>query len=89
LDIDELIKHAKKTKTVMEINAYPNRLDLKDEHIRKGIKAGIKFSISTDAHSASHLQYLRFGIAQARRGWVEKKDVINTRSWRDLLKFAK
>ncbi len=89
LDMDELIKHAKKTKTIMEINAYPNRLDLKDEHVRKGVGAGIKFSISTDAHNTSHLQYLRFGIAQARRGWVEKKDVVNTRSWRDLLKFAK
>jgi DNA polymerase (family 10) len=89
LDIDELIKHAKKTKTIMEINAYPNRLDLKDDHIRKGVEAGIKFSISTDAHSASHLQYLRFGIAQARRGWAEEKDVVNTRSWHDLLKFAK
>ena len=87
LDIDELIKHAKKTKTVMEINAYPSRLDLKDDHIRKGVEARIKFSISTDAHSASHLQYLRFGIAMARRGWVEKKDVINTRSWEEMLKL--
>jgi DNA polymerase (family 10) len=89
LDIDQLIKHAKKTKTIMEINAYPNRLDLRDEHIRKGVDARIKFSISTDAHHASHFQYLRFGIAQARRGWVEKKDVVNTRSWRDLLKLVK
>ncbi len=89
LDIDEIIKHAKKTKTILEINAYPDRSDLKDDHIRKGIDAGIKFSISTDAHSASHLQYLKMGIAQARRGWVEKKDVINTRTWQEMLKLLK
>jgi DNA polymerase (family 10) len=89
LDMDALIKHAKKTKTVMEINAYPNRLDLKDEHARKGVETGIKFAIDSDAHNASHIQYLRFGIAQARRGWVKKRDVINTRSWREMLKQLK
>lgn len=89
VDMDELIKHAEKTKTILEIDAHPRRLDLKDEHIRKGVEAGIKFSIDSDAHEAAQFQYLEFGIAQARRGWVEKKDVINTRSWSEMLKLLK
>lgn len=89
VDMDELFKTAKKTKTVMEIDAFPDRLDLKDEYIRKAIGMGIKLSIDTDAHSIAHLSYLRYGIAQARRGWAEKKDVINTHSWREMLKMLK
>jgi len=77
VDVEELIKQAKKTKTAMEINAYPDRADLKDEYIRKCVEAGVKMAIDSDAHSVSHFQYLEFGIAQARRGWAEKKDIIN------------
>ena len=50
---------------------------------------GVKFSIDSDAHNINHFQYLEFGIAQARRGWAEKKDVINTRSWQEMLKLLK
>ncbi len=89
LDMDKIIKTAKKTKTVLEIDAYPDRLDLKDEHVRKAVGEGVKLAIDSDAHSAGHFKFLEFGIAQARRGWCEKKDVINTRPWQEMLKLLK
>lgn len=73
----------------MEIDAFPDRLDLKDEYIRKGVEMGIKFAIDSDAHHISHFQYLEYGIAQARRGWATKADIINTRSWQEMLKLLK
>ncbi|KKS12632.1 MAG: PHP domain protein [Candidatus Yanofskybacteria bacterium GW2011_GWA1_41_6] len=89
VDMDELLKTAKKTKTVMEIDAFPDRLDIKDEYIRKAVGMGVKLSIDTDAHATAHLKFLRYGIAQARRGWAEKKDIINTHSWQEMLKMLK
>ncbi len=89
VDMDALIKAAKRTKTILEIDAYPDRLDLKDEYIKKAIGAGVKLSIDSDAHSIRHLTYLEFGIGQARRGWATAKDIINTRSWQDMLKCLK
>ncbi len=89
VDVDELLKTAKKTKTIMEVNAYPNRLDIKDEYIRKAVNMGVKLSIDTDSHAIAHLAYLRYGIAQARRGWAEKKDVINAHSREQMLKMLK
>ena len=77
VDIDAIIAAAKQTGTVLEINAYPERADIKDEYIRKCVEAGVKMSIDSDAHSVKHFQYLSCGIAQARRGWAEKKDIIN------------
>ena len=78
VDIDEVIRAAKRTGTILEINAYPDRLDIKDEHVRKCVAAGVLMSIDSDAHSPEHFSLLQFGIAQARRGWAEKKDIINT-----------
>ncbi len=89
LDIDKVIKTAKRTKTVLEIDASPIRLDLKDEYIRKAVDAGVKLSIDSDAHHVGHFKVLELGIAQARRGWTEKKDIINTRKWQDMLKLLK
>lgn len=89
VDIDELIKHAKKTKTVLEIDAYPDRLDLKDDYIFKCVEAGVKMSISTDAHSIGHLEFLEYGIAQARRGWASKKDIINAWPLRKMMGMLK
>lgn len=77
LDIDEIIKTAKRTKTVLEIDAFPDRSDIKDEYIKKCVEAGVKMSIDSDAHSKAHFKFLEFGVAQARRGWAEKKDIIN------------
>ncbi|MBI2674310.1 MAG: DNA polymerase/3'-5' exonuclease PolX [Candidatus Yanofskybacteria bacterium] len=89
VDMDALLKAAKRTKTVMEIDAYPDRSDLKDEYIRKAVEMGVKLSIDTDAHSIHHFQYLEYGIAQARRGWATRDDVINTRGWKEMLKLLK
>ena len=89
VDIDELIKTAQKTKTILEIDGEPNRLDLNDENIRKAKTAGIKFAIDSDAHSTLQFDFLEFGIAQARRGWCTKQDVINTRSVEKMLRMLK
>lgn len=89
LDIDEVIKLAKKTGTILEIDAFPDRLDIKDEYIRKCVEAGVKMSISSDAHSVSHFKVLEFGIAQARRGWAEKKDIINAWPVDKMISFLK
>lgn len=89
VDIDEIIRTAKRTGMVLEIDAYPDRSDLKDEHVRKCIEAGVKLAIDSDAHSAGHFGYLENGIAQARRGWAEKKDVINAWPVEKMLNFLK
>ena len=86
LDVDEIIKAAKRTKTILEIDAYPDRSDIKDEYIKKCVEAGVKMSIDSDAHSIQHFKFLENGIAKARRGWAEKKDIVNTRSLKDFLK---
>jgi DNA polymerase (family 10) len=77
IDVDEVIATAKTTGTILEIDAYPDRSDLKDEYIRKCVEAGVKMCIDSDAHAAAHFVFLECGIAQARRGWAEKKDIIN------------
>jgi DNA polymerase (family 10) len=89
VDMDEIIKAAKETETVLEVDAYPDRLDLKDEHVRKAVEAGVKLVIDSDAHSVNHMRFLEFGVAQARRGWARKKDVINTLPQKDFLKSLK
>jgi DNA polymerase (family 10) len=86
VDIEEILKCAKKNGVVVEIDAYPDRLDLKDEHIRLAVNLGVKLCIDTDAHATSHLHYMELGIAQARRGWAEKKDIINTLPLNEMLK---
>lgn len=89
VDMDVLILHAKKTGTIMEIDSFPDRADLKAEHIRKCVEAGVKMSIDSDAHNANHFQYLEYGISQARRGWAEKKDIINGWPVEKMLKMLK
>lgn len=89
VDMDEIIKIAKSTGTVMEIDAFPDRLDLEEEYIRKCVDAGVKLAIDSDAHSSAHFDYLEYGIAQARRGWAEKKDIINSSPCDKMLNFLK
>jgi DNA polymerase (family X) len=80
VDMDAIIATARKTGTVLELDAYPERLDLRDEHLRRAVSAGVPLVIDSDAHSVAHLVYgERFGIDQARRGWVTAADVLNTR----------
>lgn len=89
VNMEAIIDAAKEYGVVLEINAYPERLDLKDSHIRMAVNKGIKFTISSDAHNKAHFKYLKFGIAQAKRGWVEQKNVINTLSLEKFLSRLK
>jgi DNA polymerase (family 10) len=89
LDITAIIKAAKDTGTILEIDAYPNRLDLKDEYVRQAVTEGVKLSIDSDSHSVGHLRFLDLGVAQVRRGWAEKNDIINAWPLPKMLKFLK
>jgi len=89
IDIDEIIATAKHVGTILEIDALPERSDLKDEYIRKCVEAGVKMSIDSDAHAAAHYSFLECGIAQARRGWAEKKDIVNAWPLEKMLGFLK
>jgi len=89
IDFDKILAVAKETGTILEINASPYRLDLKDVNIRKAVAAGVKMIINTDSHQLDQLGFMKLGIAQARRGWAEKKDIINTQPLEKLLEFLK
>jgi len=89
IDLDKLFKFAKKTNTVLEIDSFKKRLDLKDVNIRKAKEAGVKMVIDSDAHNIIHLKYMELGVFQARRGWAEKKDIVNTLSLKKLVKLFK
>ncbi|MBI2036901.1 MAG: DNA polymerase/3'-5' exonuclease PolX [Candidatus Liptonbacteria bacterium] len=89
LDVDAVIQAAKRTGTVLEIDAYPDRLDIKDEYVRKCVKAGVRMSIDSDAHSVRHFKYLEVGIAQARRGWARKEDIVNAWPLEKMRKMLK
>jgi DNA polymerase (family X) len=89
INLESILRKARETKTVLEINSFPVRLDLKDDHIRQAKEAGVKMIISTDAHQKEQINFMEFGIAQARRGWAEKKDIINTKSLDKFLKSLK
>jgi len=89
IDFDEILKVAKETNTILEINSSPDRLDLKDLNIRRAKEMGVKMIINTDAHQKEQLSQIEYGVSQARRGWAEKEDIINTKSVEELLKFFK
>jgi DNA polymerase (family X) len=84
-DMDAVLKAAAKHKVAMELNSYPDRLDLNDVHLRQAKQLGVKIVINTDSHHTSHLEKIKYGILQARRAWLTKEDVLNTRS---AAKFA-
>jgi DNA polymerase (family 10) len=89
IDMERLIAAARERNCILEVNSQPERLDLVDMHCRMAKEMGVKVAISTDAHSTAQLGYIRLGIAQARRGWLEPDDVINTRPWREASKFLR
>ena len=89
IDFDKILRVAKETGTILEINSFPERLDLNAENIRRAKEAGVKMVINTDSHHKDQLRFIEFGIAQARRGWAEKGDIINTQPIEKLLKFFK
>jgi len=84
VDIEEIIEYAAKKGVILEINCYPDRLDLNDVNILKAKTQGVIFALGTDAHNIGMLKYISFGIGIARRGWLTKNDVINTYSWEEM-----
>jgi DNA polymerase (family 10) len=88
-DLDEVFKAAARTGTALEVNSYPDRLDLKDEHILWARRYQVKFAVDTDAHATVHLPMMRFGVATAQRGWLTKDDVINAWPLTKLRRFLR
>jgi len=86
LDFDAMLDKAKETGTMLEINSQPDRLDLNGESARKAKERGVTLTISTDAHRADQMDYMPLGIAMARRGWCERKDILNTMGLKELRK---
>jgi DNA polymerase (family 10) len=89
VDLEKVMAAALERGCFLEVNAHPDRLDLTDVHCQMAKGMGLRVAISTDSHYTSHLGYMRFGIGQARRGWLEKDDVLNTRQEGALLKLLK
>ena len=89
VDMDEVLRVAKETGTILEVNGTPDRLDLDDVYIRRAVEMGVKLAIDSDAHNLYGLDSLEFGVAMARRGWAEPKDVVNTLPLEELLKVLK
>ena len=89
VDMEKIMIAAKERGCFLELNAHPDRLDLNDRHCRMAREMGVMVAISTDAHSTEGLKHMRYGIDQARRGWLSKDDVLNTRRVADLLKLLK
>jgi DNA polymerase (family 10) len=85
LDMDAILYAASRTGTILEVNANPRRLDLRDAHVRRAIELGVRIAINTDAHHPDHFGFRHFGVATAQRGWAEARDVVN--SW-PLAQFA-
>lgn len=86
VEMEAVLKEAQRTGTALEINAYPLRLDLSDTHVRRARELGVPLAINTDTHVISQFDTLPYGIAIARRGWLEKKDVLNTLELKQLVK---
>ncbi len=89
VDIEATFQAAARTNTVLEINGMPSRLDLKDTHIYRARELGVKLVINTDAHSIDHLEFMRFGVGVARRGWCQAQDILNTRPLSEVMDYLK
>jgi DNA polymerase (family 10) len=88
-DLDEVFKAAARTGTALEVNGYPDRLDLNDEHILWARRHGVRFAVNTDSHATTHLEMMRYGVATAQRGWLTKDDVINAWPLAKLRRFLR
>ncbi len=86
-DWEEVFKAAAGNHKILEINGYPNRLDLRDDLVRQAQKMGVRFVIDTDAHMADQMDNMKFGVSVARRGWATKKDIVNAWNWTDFSKW--
>ena len=85
IDMTRVIRQARDRGCYLELNAHPERLDLSDVHCQMAREEGVLISIASDAHSIQDLDVLRYGVSQARRGWLTKGDVLNSRPLKDLL----
>ncbi|MDH5695294.1 MAG: DNA polymerase/3'-5' exonuclease PolX [Dehalococcoidia bacterium] len=89
VDMEAVFQAAAKTKTMLEINAMPSRLDLKDIHAYRARELGIMLVINTDAHSTEHLEFMRFGVGVAKRGWCQAQDILNTRPLEEVIAYLR
>jgi DNA polymerase (family X) len=89
VDVERVIEKALETGTFLEINSQPDRLDLTDVHARAAREAGLKLVIDSDGHQLSALDYVELGVGQARRAWLTKDDVVNTRTWKQIERMRK
>ena len=89
IDVERVIEKALETGTFLEINSQPDRLDLTDVHARAAREAGLKLVIDSDGHQIGALDYVELGVGQARRAWLTKDDVLNTRTWKQIEKLRK
>jgi DNA polymerase (family 10) len=89
VDVERVIEAALETGTFLEINGQPDRLDLRDVHARAAKEAGLKLVVSSDGHEVRSQAYLELAVSQARRGWLTKDDIVNTRTWKQLEKMQK
>ena len=88
-DIEAVVEAAAKAGTMIEINGNPNRRDLSEQNARLAADAGVKICLNTDAHRISTLANMRYGVANARRAWLTKAEVANTRPWGEFKKLMK
>jgi len=89
VDMEAIFQAALRTNTALEINAMPSRLDLKDIHTYRARELGVKLIINTDAHSTEHLEFMRFGVGVARRGWCQAPDILNTRPLKEVVAYLR
>jgi DNA polymerase (family 10) len=87
VDVEQVVARAVETGTALEINSQPDRLDMRDVHARLAGEAGVLVPVTTDAHSTTALAYRELGVAQARRAWLTRDHVLNTRPWREIAKL--
>jgi DNA polymerase (family 10) len=88
-DVDAILTAAAKHRVAMELNSYPDRLDLCDVHLRMAKQHGVKIVVNTDSHHTSHMEKIRYGVTQARRAWLTREDVLNTLPEPDFAKAMK
>ena len=87
IDMEAIFQAAARTNTMLEINGMPSRLDLKDIHAYRAKELGVKLVLNTDAHGAEHLEFMRFGVGVARRGWCQAQDILNTQPLNEVMAY--
>ncbi len=88
VDLDEVVRAARKTQTALEINCYTKRLDLNDSDARRAREAGVKLVLSTDTHVLDQLEGIELGLSMARRAWAAPEDLLNTLGYKEVLQWA-